>query len=776
MSEKSPLLTPHQDPEQGRLASHASLIQSEVQPSSIQPPNQSKVTWPFLLLLLSLSLFLGILTLWIRVDSDRKYHDMQIELFAMHSRLDAVESQSNARFYLLEQKELTLEAVTDKKIHDLDTNYSKHFSSLSSIVDSHEKELVRLSNGTTNADVLDKLKATKEEVGSALEETKEEVSNSLQTVQRNVSEQVAASQRALDSTQQAVSQHLNATLGTVNKVVYEATSHIHEVRHNVSVQLEGMNQQLSRTVAQLSDAVDSAQDTIRSEVNVVQASIEQYVAITNKQFAAENDFVKYQIAGTFTLLSTLIFLAHITSHARHYHKPDAQRRIMAVLWMVPVYGITSWISLLKPACEPFLGALRDLVEAYVVYSFVGLLVAVLGDGLSFDQLIDKLAHHVAEEQAAVEQYGQCRREGSLLPNAPRPVRHLSPPCPCCYTTQAEAVAKAWLWQCQFLAMQFVFVKPLSTFLPYFLRACQLYDMDALPPWDAASHRIDWHAPKLYLLVVQNLSVALAFAGLLSLFHGVEQELEWCSPWPKFLCIKGVVFATFWQALVIQAMSAYGLVDERTASQCQNLLICIEMLIASVAHLYVFPHQEWAPSYRHERQRSLLLRDTMALGDFYRDMRRLVTPWGHFKEQELGTLSGRSRKGSKSKCDTPEETASLSLHTPQRTSSFSLHRQSCTTIMQPRDNAISGEDPGLHQKSNGDDSFLLHELRTELILRLDLLSQQQQQGPEEGGAVAAPSNISASADSTSPYFQLSQSNEYDSTCMEFKEAPGSSSVM
>lgn len=380
---------------------------------------------------------------------------------------------------------------------------------------------------------------------------------------------------------------------------------------------------------------------------MVQDSIEQYVLITNKQFAAENDFVKYQVAGTFTLLSVLIFLAHITNHARHYHKPEAQRRIMAVLWMVPIYGITSWVSLMKPSWEPTLGALRDLAEAYVIYTFVGLLVAVLSDGLTFSQLIDKLADHVAEERAAVEAYQRAKdagREGDeeapadtvLLSQKPK--LHVVPPFSCSWlfwwtqdASDPETVARAWLWQCQLLAMQFVFVKPLTTFIPLFLSAFGIYDLSATPWWH--NHHLNWNSPRLYIITIQNISVALAFMGLLSFFHGAERDLEWCNPWPKFLCIKGVVFATFWQYIALQAMSAYGLVDERTAAQCQNLLICVEMLIASIAHLYIFPHQEWAPNYRKERQRSLMLRDTMALGDFMRDMRRLATPWDSVKKHE-----------------------------------------------------------------------------------------------------------------------------------------------
>lgn len=36
----------------------------------------------------------------------------------------------------------------------------------------------------------------------------------------------------------------------------------------------------------------------------------------------------------------------------------------------------------------------------------------------------------------------------------------------------------------------------------------------------------------------------------------------------------------------------GLVDEKNALAAQNILICIEMLLASIMHHLFFPYQEW----------------------------------------------------------------------------------------------------------------------------------------------------------------------------------------
>lgn len=48
---------------------------------------------------------------------------------------------------------------------------------------------------------------------------------------------------------------------------------------------------------QINRVMNEASTTIHDEVETVKQSVEEYVTITNEQFAKENDFVKYQLAG-----------------------------------------------------------------------------------------------------------------------------------------------------------------------------------------------------------------------------------------------------------------------------------------------------------------------------------------------------------------------------------------------------------------------------------------------------------------------------------------------
>jgi hypothetical protein len=90
-------------------------------------------------------------------------------------------------------------------------------------------------------------------------------------------------------------------------------------------------------------------------------------------------------------------------------------------------------------------------------------------------------------------------------------------------------------------MQFVLLKPLLTLAPYY---CTFFGIAyANHPALTSNHIPDFTSPLLYVLAISNLSVSMAFYGLVSFYHLVDDELAWVDPWPKFLCIKGVVFMT-----------------------------------------------------------------------------------------------------------------------------------------------------------------------------------------------------------------------------------------
>ncbi len=188
-------------------------------------------------------------------------------------------------------------------------------------------------------------------------------------------------------------------------------------------------------------------------------------------------------------------------------------------------------------------------------------------------------------------------------------------------------------------MQFVFFKPLTAIG---LFTCQKYDFCTIDPNHVHNYQIfgvlpvyALENPILWLRIIQNISVFMAFSGLLKFYHAVQDDLAWCNPFPKFLCIKGIVFMTFWQGLVISFLASTtnegvpggsgsdGSDDaELWGKQAQNFLICLEMLLFSIAHFYCFPTDEWQDGYRPAIKEVRGL-DNMAFGDFVADLKLIM---------------------------------------------------------------------------------------------------------------------------------------------------------
>lgn len=98
----------------------------------------------------------------------------------------------------------------------------------------------------------------------------------------------------------------------------------------------------------------------------------------------------------------------------------------------------------------------------------------------------------------------------------------------------------------------------------------------------------------YIAVVLNFSQSWALYCLVQFYAVTKDELAHIKPLYKFLTFKSIVFLTWWQGVAIAVLYALGLFKSPIAqglqfkSSVQDFIICIEMCIASIVHLYVFP--------------------------------------------------------------------------------------------------------------------------------------------------------------------------------------------
>mmetsp|Transcript_5141 Transcript_5141/g.8890 ORF Transcript_5141/g.8890 Transcript_5141/m.8890 type:complete len:461 (-) Transcript_5141:28-1410(-) len=274
----------------------------------------------------------------------------------------------------------------------------------------------------------------------------------------------------------------------------------------------------------------------------------------------------FLIAGFFVVLTVPLSVHEIILHLTNWFMPDVQKYVVRILWMVPIYSLQSWASLKLPSdVTAYLDPFRDLYEAFVIEGFVYYLIELLGGEQSLaDTLRRKEAH-----------YGDH-------------------PWPLNQCVHRWAMGEEFMLQCKFGALQFVVVKTATTVMYVLLRPLGLYSEGVF----------DLKSGFTYVTLLLNASMGWAMYCLVKLFFATKEELRSPKNWRpvgKFLCIKGVVFFTFWQGFVLFILRNSGVIGRigewdahNVANGLQDMLVCIEMLLFAIAHRFTFTHKDYLP--------------------------------------------------------------------------------------------------------------------------------------------------------------------------------------
>ncbi|KAF9238246.1 DUF300-domain-containing protein [Melanogaster broomeanus] len=333
------------------------------------------------------------------------------------------------------------------------------------------------------------------------------------------------------------------------------------------------------------------------------------------------------LAGICTLVAVVVSGISIWLQLRNYRKPFLQRMVVRIMLMVPIYAVSSLISLFSLEAAFFIDVIRDIYEAFVIYCFFVLLVDYLGG------------------------------ERSLLI-----LLHGRPPIP--------AIFPVSLWRSEIDAsdpytflflkrgiLQYVQVKPILAVASLIMKATGTYNEG------------DFRAKSgyLYVSIVYNVSICLALWCLAVFWMCVHEDLKPFRPVPKFLCVKGILFFSFWQSIAISFLVAVGAItqlgpytdNEHISVGLIDTLICVEMPFFAAAHMYAFSYRDFIkpptsagktgapPKYVARMRLSYALRDAFGLRDLVEDTRTTLRGEGinyrAFEPSEGGMHIGAARE-------------------------------------------------------------------------------------------------------------------------------------
>ncbi|PIN08212.1 hypothetical protein CDL12_19221 [Handroanthus impetiginosus] len=175
-------------------------------------------------------------------------------------------------------------------------------------------------------------------------------------------------------------------------------------------------------------------------------------------------------------------------------------------------------------------------------------------------------------------------------------------------------------RCKQGCLQFVFLKPILVTVTFILYAKGKYEDGNFNPGQSY----------LYLTIIYTISYSVALYALALFYVACRDLLQPFNPVPKFIIIKSVVFLTYWQGVLVFLAAKSKLInDTEEAAEFQNFIVCVEMLIAAIGHLYAFPYKEYAgANIGANRGFTASLAHALKLNDLYHDTVHQFAPTYH----------------------------------------------------------------------------------------------------------------------------------------------------
>eukprot|EP00612_Vaucheria_litorea_P001925 CAMPEP_0171458112 /NCGR_PEP_ID=MMETSP0945-20130129/3918_1 /TAXON_ID=109269 /ORGANISM="Vaucheria litorea, Strain CCMP2940" /LENGTH=313 /DNA_ID=CAMNT_0011983849 /DNA_START=341 /DNA_END=1282 /DNA_ORIENTATION=- len=121
--------------------------------------------------------------------------------------------------------------------------------------------------------------------------------------------------------------------------------------------------------------------------------------------------------------------------------------------------------------------------------------------------------------------------------------------------------------------------------------------------------------QVILLVVYNVTYSVALYCLLIFYLAIQSLLTPFQPVQKFFAVKAIVFATFWQSMIVFFIPS---LSAEEALAWNNFLLCIESVPFAWLLNRAFPYHDFITATTDKRVASESVKQMMNVGDVFQD--------------------------------------------------------------------------------------------------------------------------------------------------------------
>ncbi|WPG97543.1 transmembrane protein [Acrodontium crateriforme] len=267
------------------------------------------------------------------------------------------------------------------------------------------------------------------------------------------------------------------------------------------------------------------------------------------------------VAGVCALVASLLTVITTFFQVKNYRKPLLQRHVIRIFMMVPIFSAASWASLTSIRVAYWIDPFRDVYEAFTLYTFFQLLVNFLG----------------GERSLIIMMHGRAPVEHLW------PLNHVLPKVDISDPHTFLSIKRGIL--------QYAYIKPVLAVATIAMKATGTFKEGI----------ISVDSGYFWTSVIYNVSISWSLYDLALFWICMSEDLQPFRPMPKFLCIKGIIFASWWQGFFLSILvwlkaipsTGGGYTADNLAAAIQDALICFEMPFFAITHWFAFSWKDYA---------------------------------------------------------------------------------------------------------------------------------------------------------------------------------------